>query len=50
MKCSRCHGDNDEGARFCEDCGARLELLCPRCGVWRAGWRATLTRSTTPRV
>ena len=32
MKCPRCHADNDEGGRFCEDCGARLELVCPRCG------------------
>ncbi len=32
MKCARCQAENDEGARFCEDCGARLELVCPRCG------------------
>src|SRR5919201_2064413 len=32
MPCSRCRASNDEGARFCEDCGARLELVCPRCG------------------
>src|SRR4029453_9823665 len=24
---------NDAGARFCEDCGARLEAACPSCGT-----------------
>jgi class 3 adenylate cyclase/tetratricopeptide (TPR) repeat protein len=33
MKCSRCQADNDAGARFCEDCGARLETACPSCGT-----------------
>jgi class 3 adenylate cyclase len=32
MQCPRCQAQNDEDARFCEDCGARLELACPRCG------------------
>jgi hypothetical protein len=32
MKCPRCQADNIDGARFCEDCGARLELACPSCG------------------
>jgi hypothetical protein len=32
IQCPRCHVQNDEGARFCEDCGARLEGLCPNCG------------------
>ncbi len=32
MQCPRCHAQNDEGARFCEDCGARLEGVCPSCG------------------
>jgi len=32
MKCPRCQAPNDEGARFCEDCGARLEIACPTCG------------------
>jgi hypothetical protein len=26
---SRCQAENDAGARFCEDCGARLETACP---------------------
>ncbi len=32
MKCPRCQAENVEGARFCEDCGARLEVTCPSCG------------------
>ena len=33
MKCPRCQAQNDAGARFCEDCGARLEAVCPSCGT-----------------
>ncbi len=33
MKCPRCQAENDAGARFCEDCGARLEAACPSCGA-----------------
>jgi hypothetical protein len=29
MKCPRCQAENDAGARFCEDCGARLEGSLP---------------------
>ncbi|OGK79476.1 MAG: hypothetical protein A2X52_10695 [Candidatus Rokubacteria bacterium GWC2_70_16] len=32
MKCPRCHAQNDPRSRFCEECGARLELTCPGCG------------------
>ena len=32
MQCPRCQTDNPERARFCEDCGARLEFKCPHCG------------------
>jgi len=32
MKCPRCQAPNNEGARFCEDCGARLEVARPSCG------------------
>ncbi len=33
MTCPRCQAENDAGARFCEDCGARLEVACPSCGT-----------------
>jgi hypothetical protein len=33
MKCPRCQAENDAGARFCEDCGGRLEAACPSCGT-----------------
>ena len=32
MKCPRCQSVNPDGARFCEECGARLEVACPSCG------------------
>src|SRR3982750_983194 len=32
MQCPQCQAENPERARFCEDCGARLELKCPHCG------------------
>ena len=31
MQCARCQAENVGGTRFCEDCGARLELACPSC-------------------
>src|SRR5262249_44341610 len=32
MRCPQCQAENPERARFCEDCGARLEFRCPHCG------------------
>ena len=32
MSCSRCGHDNPPGAKFCRDCGGRLEAVCPECG------------------
>src|SRR5437588_6523142 len=32
MECPRCHAHNDHDAKFCEDCGARMEAVCPSCG------------------
>jgi hypothetical protein len=32
MKCPRCQVENDAGARFCEDCGGRLEAAYPSYG------------------
>src|SRR3954465_15862588 len=31
MQCPQCQAENPERARFCEDCGTRLELKCPHC-------------------
>jgi class 3 adenylate cyclase/tetratricopeptide (TPR) repeat protein len=31
MKCPKCESDNRKGIRFCEECGAKLELECPDC-------------------
>jgi class 3 adenylate cyclase/tetratricopeptide (TPR) repeat protein len=31
MKCSKCGSDNRERVKFCEECGAKLELECPTC-------------------
>jgi class 3 adenylate cyclase len=31
MKCPKCQSDNREGVKFCEECGAKLELECPAC-------------------
>jgi class 3 adenylate cyclase/tetratricopeptide (TPR) repeat protein len=31
MRCPRCQATNPTGARFCEECGARLARICPHC-------------------
>jgi predicted amidophosphoribosyltransferase len=31
MKCPKCQFENREGIKFCEECGAKLELKCPAC-------------------
>jgi class 3 adenylate cyclase/tetratricopeptide (TPR) repeat protein len=31
MQCLKCRFDNRDGIKFCEDCGAKLELECPSC-------------------
>jgi len=33
MKCPKCQADNREGVKFCEECGAKIELKCPKCGA-----------------
>jgi len=33
MKCPKCQFDNREGVKFCEECGAKMELKCPKCGA-----------------
>jgi len=31
MKCPKCQTENREGVKFCEQCGAKMELECPKC-------------------
>src|SRR5690242_11182939 len=31
MRCSNCGSENPGDAAFCEQCGRKLELLCPAC-------------------
>ncbi len=31
MRCASCNHDNPDDASFCEECGAKLELVCPAC-------------------
>jgi class 3 adenylate cyclase len=33
MKCPLCQSDNREGVKFCQDCGARMEVPCPSCSA-----------------
>src|ERR687891_2316447 len=33
MQCSRCRHDNPAGAKFCGQCGAKLEAGCAACGT-----------------
>src|SRR5262245_37270277 len=32
MQCPECSHNNPDGAKFCGECGAKLERLCPSCG------------------
>jgi len=32
VKCRKCRFDNPAHARFCNECGERLEMACPACG------------------
>ena len=32
MQCSRCKSENDAEAKFCDQCGERLDCQCPGCG------------------
>lgn len=32
MQCPKCQSDNREGAKFCKECGSKLEYACPQCG------------------
>lgn len=32
MQCPKCQAENEEGRRFCAECGASLDIACPDCG------------------
>ncbi|WP_432260178.1 adenylate/guanylate cyclase domain-containing protein [Cupriavidus sp. TMH.W2] len=32
MRCASCRFENPAGAKFCEECGAKLVRVCPACG------------------
>ena len=32
MKCPKCQFEIPEGAKFCNECGSKLEIACPSCG------------------
>jgi class 3 adenylate cyclase/tetratricopeptide (TPR) repeat protein len=55
MQCPKCQAENPDRARFCEDCGARLEFKCPHCGEdatpgkkFCASCGGSLVAATTP--
>jgi len=31
MKCPKCQFENPEGAKFCVECGNKIEIICPNC-------------------
>ena len=33
MKCPKCQFENRDGIKFCEQCGAAMEVECPNCGA-----------------
>src|SRR5947207_15895354 len=33
MRCSRCQHENAAGAKFCGECGGRMDAACPACGI-----------------
>ena len=32
MRCPQCQFENVDGAKFCNECGGKLEISCSRCG------------------
>lgn len=33
MRCSTCQHENKPSAKFCSNCGSKLEQVCPQCGA-----------------
>ncbi|GAH17498.1 unnamed protein product, partial [marine sediment metagenome] len=59
MKCPKCQAENREGVRFCEECGAKMEIKCPSCSAFiplgknfcgECGHSLTLPSKPTPKA
>ncbi len=57
MICPKCLFENREGVKFCEECGAKMELRCPGCGAkiplgkkfcGECGYQLTLSLEPSP--
>ena len=48
MRCPSCHYENESTARFCLDCGQRIEITCPECSKGSAAAGAILRRLRNP--
>ena len=33
MQCPQCQAENPDQAKFCLECGAKLQAVCPECGA-----------------
>ena len=33
MKCPACQFENPKDKKFCNECGSKMEVLCPQCGA-----------------
>jgi hypothetical protein len=49
MQCPRCHAENRDGLRFCEDYGGRLTLACSQCGGELAPGKRSVVRASRRR-
>ena len=33
MQCPKCQFENREGAKFCNECGSKFDVVCPKCNA-----------------
>ena len=59
MKCPKCQSENRDAIKFCEQCGAKMELECPNCKAiiplgkkfcGECGYDFTKTNAITPQI
>jgi class 3 adenylate cyclase/predicted ATPase len=48
MRCLKCSTENAESAKFCAECGARLDAPCPSCGAQNPPDAKFCTQCGTP--